>query len=442
MIEDDGVAAPRGGITRVRGTILSGARDYANVIVGVGLTRLLTFLAAVLLARSLSIASFGAYSFAYTVMTLVAQLPGVLDSSFVRNYAFETDDDSRRALLAAHVFIKICLLSLIAVLTVVWAQPLSTAVFHKPGLKTLLIAALLGGACFSTFSTVLAFHQARKKFLAYSATFLLINLVAFAALGVYLSLSRATPLGAMLTFNTFPYAVAAIAAVLWLVAQSAGRPGRDGRVTELLRFSGWLIPSAPLYILLQRVDLLVLSALAAYRVLGLYGAAVTLSSVASLFTSQLQVVFLPKAAECISSPEGRRDFFIQAMATSASIVLVALAGIAFSPWLLRVAFGPQYAAAAQPLRLLLLGYAISATVIPLWSLLYAVGKTRVIFGERVLELLAATGFCLFLVPRYAASGAAAGMALASVFGAVYLVANVKRALTELSHSERSLGGRV
>ena len=186
---------------------------------------------------------------------------------------------------------------MIAALTLILAEPLSSIVFHKPGLKTLLIASLLGGACFSMFNTALAFHQARKKFLAYSVTFFLVNLIAFGALGVYIATTRATPLGAMLIFNTFPYAIAAMVTALWLMHQSVGVRRGNGKVAELLRFSGWLIPAGPLYILLQRVDLLILSAHATYRVLGLYGAAVTLSSVASLFTSQLQVVFLPKAAE-------------------------------------------------------------------------------------------------------------------------------------------------
>ena len=127
------------------------------------------------------------------------------------------------------------------------------------------------------------------------------------------------------------------------------------------------------------------------------------------------------------------------MATSASIVLVALVGIALSPWLLRLTFGEQYAAATPPLRLLLLGYAISATVIPLWGLLYALGKTKVIFGERLLELSAATALCLFLIPRYGASGAAAGIAGASLIGGLYLVTNVRRVLRELASPSKSSG---
>ena len=90
MINQEGVTYPRTRIAIIRGVLLSGARDYASVMVGVGLTRLLTFVAAVLLARSMSIASFGAYSFAYTVMTLVSQLPRCLTP-----HSFETMQSTR-----------------------------------------------------------------------------------------------------------------------------------------------------------------------------------------------------------------------------------------------------------------------------------------------------------------------------------------------------------
>jgi O-antigen/teichoic acid export membrane protein len=234
----------------------------------------------------------------------------------------------------------------------------------------------------------------------------------------------------MLSFNTFPYAIAAVIATLWLLSRSTSSPKGLAKTSELLRFSGWLIPASPLYILLQRVDLIILSRYGSYRVLGLYGAAVVLSSVVSLFTSNLQVIFLPKAAESFSRAEGLHDYFFQAFAASSAIAVVAVVGAVTAPWILRTALGAGYVSAALPLRVLFLGYVVVAMTPPLTALLYAAGRTKLIFGERLLELAVALTLCLILVPRYAATGAATSISLAYLVGGLYVLVNVRRVMRE------------
>jgi O-antigen/teichoic acid export membrane protein len=107
-----------------------------------------------------------------------------------------------------------------------------------------------------------------------------------------------------------------------------------------------------------------------------------------------------------------------------------MGGLLTAPWILRVALGAQYVAAALPLRVLFLGYVLVAMTPPLTALLYAAGRTKLIFGERLLELAVALALCLILVPRYAATGAATSISLAYLLGGVYVLVNVRRVLRE------------
>lgn len=403
------------------------SREYASVVVGVGLSRLITFGVSAILARELAIGDFGAYSVAYTVAVLIGQLPGVWDSGFVRHYAQSTGTE-RASFLRAHVLIKSGVLAAMALLGLALYRVLAVHLFGKTGLDKLLLAAILAGAFYSMITTALSYFQARKRFVSYAALLVFSNLVGLIAILVYVSAGRPTALGSMLVFNTVVYAAVAVGVVVWLGRKRGGEMATSSALRRLLRFSGWLIPATLCYAVLQRVDFLFLARYADYETLGFYGAAVTVSSVISLFTSNLTVIFLPKAALAIQSREGLRQFLLQMGLALLGIAILAGVGMVWSEPLLRFALGNQYAQAAGPLRLLLVSYVLTAVSGPLATILYAEGRTDLAFGERVVELVAVLVAGYILIPMHGANGAAAAIATSYLLGAVFVTVAVGRSV--------------
>ncbi|MDQ3877271.1 MAG: oligosaccharide flippase family protein [Actinomycetota bacterium] len=408
-------------VARVRRQAGQLGREYGTVIFGVGLTRLITFVVTALLARSLSVADFGAYSIAYTVTILLAQLPNMLDASFIRHFAMADDDVDRKSYVRAHLYIKAVTDGAMIFLGLVAFRFLAGVVFHKSGLAPLLLAAIAAGACFSLMNGALSFFQARKKFLWYSGAFFAVNLAGLIAVVIYLAGFRATPLGAMLLFNTVIYAIAAAFAAVWLFRTSRVRNSVRRHARALIHFSGWLVPASVLYILLQRIDVLLLAHYATSRVVGLYGGAVMISSVVSLLTSNLQVVFLPKAAEAARPGGNLRSYTAQAALASGGILVLVIVGIAIAPILLRAALGVDYEQATGPLRLILVSYAFIALAPPCTALLYAAGKTFLLFIERLIETVVALTASLILIPRFSATGAAAAVVIGYSVGSAFVV---------------------
>jgi O-antigen/teichoic acid export membrane protein len=150
--------------------------------------------------------------------------------------------------------------------------------------------------------------------------------------------------------------------------------------------------------------------------------------VISLFTSNLTVIFLPKAALAIQSREGLRRFMLQMGLALLGIAILAGVGMVWSEPLLRLALGDQYAQAAGPLRLLLVSYVLTAVSGPLATILYAEGRTDLAFGERVVELAAVLVAGFILIPAHGANGAAAAIAISYLLGAVFVAAAVGRSV--------------
>jgi O-antigen/teichoic acid export membrane protein len=404
------------GIARKDPKFLTG---YVTVVAGVGATRVITFAVSLLLARRLGVAGFGAYSLAYTLLTLVAQLPATLDASYVRYHGLSEGELERRGLLRGLLLSKAGAAAVVAVFAVALLPAVDTG-GSAPATGLLLLGGVAAGACFAVANTQLSYEQAHERFARYSGFSLGTNVMSAVALLAYIATSDVTPLGSMLVFNTWPYALVAAAVFVYLWSQSRGGPPAGAFVRRLLRFNAWLVPANVMYIVLQRIDVLILAHLSTYAAVGRYSAAVTVSSVVSLFTSNLQTVFLPRATRALGSRQALRRFAVEAAASTAGIALLVAAAVALAPELIDRTVGPEYAGAAGPLRILLAGYAIIAASVPLQSVAYASGRTKLIFWQRALELVTATTLAFLLIPRAGLEGAAFAMAASAGAGLAFL----------------------
>lgn len=402
-------------------------REYGTVIFGVGAARLLTFLASVILARQLGVEGFGMFSIAYTFAMLIGQLPGVLDTSFVRHYAMSSSETEKHTFVKAHLHIKLATLGLLALAAFMLSDSLATHVFNKEGLGQLLLLAILAGGFFSLFTTGLAYYQGRGQFFQYSSLYFAESLFGLLGIGAYVSFFVPSALGSVSIYTiVFGLCSAAVGGYLYVNSRLVSGASLAPYWQKLMRFSGWLIPSSLCYFFLQRIDLLLLARFADYSSLGLYGAAVRIVAIFSLFTGNLPVILLPKAAQAVQSPQAIRAYLTQSSLATLGILVLIASGVLWAPELLSVTLGPDYTGATGPLRLLLLSYVFIAISSPLSCLIYGVGRTDLIFAQRLLELGTALIAAFFLMPPLAELGAALSMMAAYGIGCGFVIFNAYR----------------
>jgi O-antigen/teichoic acid export membrane protein len=93
---------------------------------------------------------------------------------------------------------------------------------------------------------------------------------------------------------------------------------------------------------------------------------------------------------------------------------VVAAGILLAPWIVRILGGEGYAAAAPVLQVLLLAVSVRAFSIPSYNVLYAKGRVDTAARIGGAEAIAKIFLTVLLIPRYGATGAAAGTLVSTV----------------------------
>jgi O-antigen/teichoic acid export membrane protein len=191
----------------------------------------------------------------------------------------------------------------------------------------------------------------------------------------------------------------------------------------------------------ERLDQLVISALLAPAKLGLYVVAVTLTSVINLVGSSVAFVGLPTLARLQGLREraaAARRLVGLTVALSAAITLPL---IAFTPWVIELAFGNAFRGAAPVSRILLVAAIIFGTNRVLGSILTGIGRPLDAGIAESVALVATFVGLASLLPTLSLIGAGIASLIAYAVSASWMVWRVTRAL-ELSRKELLLPERT
>lgn len=390
-------------------------------MIAAGISRLLTFLASILLARKLGVEQFGIFTTAYTIIVLIGQLPNIVDTSFVRNYT-DLDNQEKDSLTRTNLYIKLIIFLIIVVLSLTFSDTIATFVFGKEGLGTELYLAIIAGGAFSLFTTWLAYYQSKNQFARYASINFLQALIGLILIIAYLLLFNPTARGALKIY-VLTYSLLGLITTVYLFFKSKN-PGYEVFIRQsrlLLVFTGWLIPASILYTLLQRIDVLLLTRFTDYYQIGLYGSAIRIIAIVSIFTGNLSVIFLPKATNALKSFNGLKNYLLQSLISVIGISMVIVIGIIWAPTIIGITVGYEYLSASSALRILLIGYIFISITSPLSCLIYGMNRTDIIFKERLLELGIAIISGILLIPKYGLYGASLSLTLAYMIGAVFII---------------------
>jgi O-antigen/teichoic acid export membrane protein len=191
----------------------------------------------------------------------------------------------------------------------------------------------------------------------------------------------------------------------------------------------------------ERLDQLVISAILAPTKLGLYVVAVTFTSVTNLVGSSVALVALPTLARLRGLAEraaAARRLVVLTVLLSAAVTLPL---IAFTPFLIELAFGNAFRGAALISRILLIAAIVLGTNRVLGSILTGVGRPLDAGIAESVALVATSIGLVSLLPTLGLIGAGVASLIAYSVSASWMVWRVTQSL-ELSPRELLLPTRT
>ncbi len=384
----------------IRSLTKESASGFAWLLMQSGGTRVISFLAQILLARLLRPADFGEVALVSSVAAVIATLVG-----------FGIDDvvlsrGRRFRVWAKPAFWLSLAFSIVGAGALLAVAPLASRLYRSPEILSLLaiLSLTVPLAALATVPSVYLRSNMRFRFLATYAT------------GELLGTQLLTILLAWCGFGAFsfvipgPFAAIVRAIVFWQVA----RPPKQGRlrwwpVRVLLQSGSAVFGQKLLTSLRENGDYLLLGIVASKTSVGLYFMAFKLAAVPvyALVGSMYGVLF-PALVKLRGQPVRQRAAALSASRSIAlAVIPLSFLQAAVSGSLLRLLFGDKWTGAALMLSILTIGLAFDVIPSVAGALLTANGK----FSAQWKWSIATTPIFFSLIAVGCLSGGAVGVAL-------------------------------
>jgi O-antigen/teichoic acid export membrane protein len=190
------------------------------------------------------------------------------------------------------------------------------------------------------------------------------------------------------------------------------------RIKRITRFGMQSGLNTSLGVLNYRMDSLILAGMLGFASFGIYSIAVNVGELAFSITRPISTA----VARQIGVAEKDRAAQITAQTIRISTAIIAAIGVisfVFGPWLIELVYGPRFAPAAIPLRLLVPGIVAYATAGIFSSyFMFQMGKPSIVTQVNMLMLATQFVGCMLLVPRFGLGGAAIGSSGTYLVGAL------------------------
>jgi O-antigen/teichoic acid export membrane protein len=399
--------------------------NYALLVGGTGVARLLSLATAVVLARELGPVKFGEASIFLVILGFWGSAD-FIDSTYVR-YASDTLEAGERASYLRALFgLKIAWNLVLLILAAPLAWLLSSFAFHKPVLMTAILCSILCGVGLNFMSLRAARFQARERFLPFTILPAVFYLLSFVLVVATLLVTG--------TENTFPIYMSFLAATLVIGAYSCASTWRHVRpltidgdlIKRLVKFCRWLFGANLTYMFSQRLDVFLLAAFVPLAVIGQYGVALRIVTIVSLLTGTMAPILLPRASRTHQDPKLMASYLRHAAALSGMIILLVVILWVGAPGIVSVVFGSRYTSAVGIVRILLLGTIAIALYTPLSQLFLTEAEPRRMLYLSLLRVAMLTALGLILIPPLGGKGAAIAVGGTEMSALVYVVIALRR----------------
>lgn len=386
--------------TLPRKTLLNSAAIFG----GESLSRLATFLMAVIVARRFGAVALGQYGYAVALASVLLLVPDFgLHLLTTRDLAAEPE--RLRRTFWSLLWLKLLLVGGVGAFTLLFGE----RAIQDDG-RRLLLYMLVARTFLQTFS--LAYMAVFKAFerMHYIALLQFVNaalVISWAGIALAFGKSLAIVVAAFLVGQ---------AAETWLGWRIVRRRFATGKIYRWDgRFLGeMLLAAAPIGItaILQalnlRLDVLILSIFAPNEELGRFQAAAWFLIGTFLFASLLMSVLFPKLSRLLRVPSARGSAYVESLLKHGTFLMTigSFAVWLGAPYVLRWFFGATLASATNPLRILAAALPFVFINTVLFYVFVAARRRAVYLGTLALGVALGAGLSLWLAPRYGATGSA------------------------------------
>lgn len=390
-------------------------REAVVVAGGLLLTRLLAFLVSVIVARQAGAETFGEFTLFTTVFILASEIPNAFDTACIRFANSPDHKGLENEYLHMDLFAKFIYAALTGVIGWFVAPWLAQGVFEKPGATEAIRFAILSGGVFCIFTTLITSYQQKRNFLQLSLLRPLFNLFLIACVG------GGILFGVAMTQQNLSYIYligAVLFAIIALVKMSGIIRVNQGDTKHLTRaylsFGLLLLLSESVNLISARLDVFFIGAYLNYKELGLYGAALRISILMSVFSSMLTTVMLPRAASAGRDIASFRRYIGLAGIYAIVQVVAAIVIIVTMEQLIGLLFGLEYLVSSVAASWLVVQALFSSCTVPFQALIQCGGRPVHMFWVNGLKMLVNVLLLSLLIPIYKMNGAAVAVALSTL----------------------------
>ena len=396
-------------------------RQLAYIYVSRVATAAIGFLASIIIVRSLGAANYGLFTIASVIMGIAGSVIELgLTTTMIRKLSYhlvQNDDESAVGVFRRIYFFRLAISGGFMVLAYFCAPAVAVRAYGNAALITPLRLAGLGAFLFNVSYHTEAVLRAYEKFkqmafinvMSSLARLVLLALVWRAAT---LGVNSAMAINLAQTFIGFLIMSLVIPRKYYTRKQSTTYPLR-----EVLRYSGWLFAFSLLFMLFDRLDVLMLGYFKQATEVGIYSVAFMLVRPIEMVPETLNVVFLPKVAKFTTKAQVFR-YFRDTLKVTALVGVICLLLILFAKQIIVTFYGEDYVRSVGLFRILIGAFIFLTILNPINLVGHSLNKPQLFTMMAGINLLLNfTGNYIF-IPPYGAVGAAVVTLVSRVLGGI------------------------
>jgi O-antigen/teichoic acid export membrane protein len=422
-------------ITRALKTLKTQVAKHISLVLAANISAAgLGFISFLLIVRGLTIADFGLFNIAISLI-LAAQAFTTfgIDTSVVTqasSYLGKEKPDQAKEVVSTGFIFTIMTNSVVSLFIFCIAPYLAKGVFHLPGLTSIIRLASAGILFISLFNYIKATFYAYKLFKQYAIILILVDTVKLSATFILTLSLKMSVFSAIAAFGLSP--LLGVILGIWFLRDKFYFSSKQikKRILHLFDFTKWIFVSDVSMQIFAYIGIFMLAKLLDSKAVGIYGLALNLTYAFPILINSFNSVLLPEVSRFkqISQFENYLKRSFRILLYLAAIVLPCTF---FSAKFIIFFFGNRYADSIRVFNWLVFNYLIMAVNSMFFnSLLYSLKKPRIIAVNDMSKLTLMFLGCFFLIPRWGVPCPAI-LALiinttAGAFLALYVFKHIKR----------------
>lgn len=393
-------------------------KSFGIVFGGSIVTKLLSFITSLLIARALSTNDQGILANLIAITSSLADIGGFTAATmrFTAIFSGRNDKDKINRLVSTTLFNIIAISGIFVIVSALFSNILATYVF-KTDISLLIVISAFGLITTLTFNNLYSALHGLKDFKGMFQLTLLFSLERLIPISI-LFITGMLTIPAVVILYTITPLIPLLYGFLRLRNKHGIKllPRYDfGLLKEIFHYSKWMISSAILSIVQSRLDQFLLPIFLNNSQAGLFTTANMFVTIFGTLSGSVSKVIDPELAGTDSFEDMKKKL----IKTSKLIVILMVLLVGFiiaSPIFMVTVLGNKYQDSVVPLIIMLASYVFFIWQYPISGYINSRGKTITYFVTVVVQLTTNIISSRILIPQYGALGSAISFAIVNLVG--------------------------